>query len=129
MIVRTVEDLKTHGSYREKPGVWSSARYLLRRDGMGLTLTEATVAAGSSQTMQYKNHVEANLIIEGEGDVTDLATGRVHRLKPGTMYALDRHDRHRIDATTDMRLVCVFSPALVGPETHDEDGSYPMLED
>ena len=129
MIVRTVEDLKTHGSYREKPGVWSSARYLLRRDGMGLTLTETTVAAGSSQTMQYKNHVEANLIIEGEGDVTDLATGRVHRLKPGTMYALDRHDRHRIDATTDMRLVCVFSPALVGPETHDEDGSYPMLED
>ena len=44
MIVRTVEDLKTHGSYREKPGVWSSARYLLRRDGMGLTLTETTVA-------------------------------------------------------------------------------------
>ena len=129
MIVRTVEDLKTHGSYREKPGVWSSARYLLRRDGMGFTLTETTVAAGSSQTMQYKNHVEANLIIEGEGDVTDLATGRVHRLKPGTMYALDRHDRHRIDATTDMRLVCVFSPALAGPETHDEDGSYPMLED
>ena len=129
MIVRTVEDLKTHGSYREKPGVWSSARYLLRRDGMGFTLTETTVAAGSSQTMQYKNHVEANLIIEGEGDVTDLATGRVHRLKPGTMYALDQHDRHRIDAITDMRLVCVFSPALVGPETHDEDGSYPMLED
>ena len=129
MIVRTVEDLKTHGSYREKPGVWSSARYLLRRDGMGFTLTETTVAAGSSQTMQYKNHVEANLVIEGEGDVTDLATGRVHRLKRGTMYALDRHDRHRIDATTDMRLVCVFSPALAGPETHDEDGSYPMLED
>ena len=129
MIVRTVEDLKTHGSYREKPGVWSSARYLLRRDGMGFTLTETTVAAGSSQTMEYKNHVEANLVIEGEGDVTDLATGRVHRLKRGTMYALDRHDRHRIDATTDMRLVCVFSPALAGPETHDEDGSYPMLED
>ena len=129
MIVRTVEDLKTHGSYREKPGVWSSARYLLRRDGMGFTLTQTTVAAGSSQTMQYKNHVEANLIIEGEGDLTDLATGRVHRLMPGTMYALDRHDRHRIEASTDMRIVCVFSPALVGPETHDEDGSYPILED
>ena len=129
MIVRTVEDLKTHGSYREKPGVWSSARYLLHRDGMGFTLTETTVAAGSSQTMEYKNHVEANLVIEGEGDITDLATGRVHRLKRGTMYALDRHDRHRIDAISDMRLVCVFSPALVGPETHDEDGSYPRRED
>ena len=128
MIVRNVEDLKTLGSYREKPGVWSSARYLLRRDGMGFTLTRTTVAAGASQTMQYKNHVEANLIIEGEGDLTDLATGTVFRLTPGTMYALDRHDRHRIDATTDMRIVCVFSPALAGPETHDEDGSYPLLD-
>ena len=129
MIVRTVEDLKTQGSYREKPGVWSSARYLLRRDRMGFTLTHTTIAAGSSQTMQYKNHVEGNLVIEGEGDLTDLDTGTVHRLRPGTMYALDRHDRHRIDASTDMRLVCVFAPALVGPETHDEDGSYPILED
>ena len=128
MIVRNVQDLKTQGSYREKPGVWSSARYLLRRDGMGFTLTSTTIAAGSSQTMQYKNHVEANLIIEGEGHLTDLATGAVHRLAPGTMYALDRHDRHRIDADTDMRLVCVFSPALAGPETHDGDGSYPILE-
>ena len=129
MIVRTIEDLKTLGSYRENPGVWSSARYLLRRDAMGFTLTQTTVAAGASQTMQYKNHVEANLIIEGEGDLTDLATGTVYRLMPGTMYALDQHDRHRIDATTDMRIVCVFSPALAGPETHDEDGSYPLLED
>ena len=129
MIVRTVEDLKIQGSYREKPGVWSSARYLLRRDGMGFTLTQTTVAAGSSQTMQYKNHVEANLVIEGEGVLTDLATGTAHRLRPGTMYAHDRHDPHRIDAGTDMRIVCVFSPALVGPETHDEDGSYPILED
>ena len=129
MIVRTVEDLKTQGSYREQPGVWSSARYLLRRDGMGFTLTQTTVAAGSSQTMQYRNHVEGNLVIEGEGDLTDLDTGTVHRLQPGTMYALDQHDRHRIDARTDMRLVCVFSPALVGPEIHDADGSYPILED
>ena len=129
MIVRTVEDLKTQGSHREKPGVWSSARYLLRRDGMGFTVTHTTIAAGSSQTMQYKNHVEANLVIEGEGELTDLATGAVHRLTPGTMYALDRHDRHRIDARTGMRIVCVFAPALVGPETHDEDGSYPILED
>ena len=129
MIVRTVEDLKAQGSYREKPGVWSSARYLLRRDGMGFTLTRTTISAGSSQTMQYRNHLEANLIIEGEGNLVDLDTGTVHRLRPGTMYALDRHDRHRIDASTDMRLVCVFTPALVGPETHDEEGSYPILKE
>ena len=129
MIVRTIEDLKAAGSYRENPGQWSSARYLLRRDGMGFTLTQTTVAAGTSQIMEYRNHVEANLIIEGEGDLTDVATGTVHRLQPGTMYAVDQHDRHRIDARTALRIVCVFSPALVGSETHDEDGSYPLLED
>ncbi|MCY3875690.1 MAG: ectoine synthase [Rhodobacteraceae bacterium] len=128
MIVRTVEDLKILGSFRENPGIWSSARYLLSRDNMGFTLTETRISAGSSQTMQYKNHVEANLVIEGRGLLTEIETGAAHKLEPGTMYALDRHDRHRIDARTDMRVVCVFLPALVGPETHDEDGSYPALE-
>ena len=65
MIIRTVEDLKDFGFFRESPGVWSGARYLLRDDNMGFTLTETRVSAGSSQTMQYKNHVEANLVIEG----------------------------------------------------------------
>ncbi len=128
MIVRTVEDLKVLGTFRENPGVWSSARYLLSGDNMGFTLTETRVAAGSSEIMQYKNHVEANLIIEGNGLLTEIATGAVHELEPGTMYALDQHERHRIDARTDMRIVCVFLPALVGPEMHDEDGSYPVLD-
>lgn len=43
------------------------------------------------------------------------------------MYTLDQHDRHELHANTDMRIVCVFTPALVGRETHDEDGSYPIL--
>lgn len=128
MIVRTLDDLKNRGNYREKPGVWSSARYLLRDDGLGFTITQTTVAAGSSQTMEYRNHLEANLVIDGEGELTDEGTGEVHRLTPGTLYALDKHDRHTLVAKTAMRVVCVFSPALVGPETHDENGSYPLLE-
>lgn len=127
MIVRTVEDLKAGGQYREKPGEWSSARYLLRDDGVGFTLTQTTIAGGASQMMEYKHHIEANLIIEGEGELTDITTGETYQLKPGSMYALDKHDRHRLDAKTDMRVVCVFSPALVGPETHDDSGSYPLL--
>ncbi len=128
MIVRNLDDLKAKGNYREKPGVWSSARYLLRDDGLGFTLTHTTAKAGSDQIMEYKNHLEANLIIEGEAELTDLATSKVYQLGPGSMYALDKNDRHRIKAKTDMKIVCVFSPALVGPETHDEDGSYPILE-
>ena len=125
MIVRTIADLKARGAYGEKPGVWSSARYLLKDDSVGFTLTQTTVAAGHSQEMEYKNHIEANLIIEGEGELTDVRTGDKFNLAPGSMYCLDKHDRHVIRAITDMRIVCVFTPALVGDETHDADGSYP----
>jgi L-ectoine synthase len=127
MIVRTLDDLKAQGRYREKPGAWSSARYLLRDDGVGFTLTQTTVAAGTRQIMEYKNHIEANLIMEGEAIVTDCTSGESFRLAPGSMYTLDRHDRHELQALSDLRIVCVFSPALVGQETHDEDGSYPIL--
>lgn len=129
MIVRSLQQLKDSGRYAEKEGVWTSARYLLREDGVGFTVTQTTVAAGRSQTMQYKNHIEANLVIDGRGTVTDLDTGETYDLEPGSMYTLNKHDRHRLDAKSDMRLVCVFTPALVGGETHDEDGSYPILEE
>jgi L-ectoine synthase len=127
MIVRSLENLKAQGRYQEQPGVFTSSRYLLRDDDVGFTMTQTTVAAGSAQLMEYKNHIEANLVIEGEGVVVDVATGEEHVLQPGTMYTLDKHDRHELRAETDMRLVCVFSPALVGKEKHDEDGSYPLL--
>ena len=127
MIVRSLDDLKAQGRYREKPGVWSSARYLLRDDAVGFTVTQTTVAAGSRQVMEYKNHIEANLIVEGEGTVTDCAANKVYPLSPGVMYTLDKHDRHELHAVTDLRIVCIFTPALVGEETHDADGSYPLL--
>ncbi|MGD8918499.1 MAG: ectoine synthase [Nitrosopumilaceae archaeon] len=43
------------------------------------------------------------------------------------MYALDKNDKHTLRAFTKMRMICVFNPALVGPETHDENGVYPLL--
>ena len=127
MIVRDLDELKTRGAYAERPGVWTSARYLLREDGVGFTVTQTTVAAGQSQEMAYKYHVEANLVIEGEGTLTDLDNGEVYTLSAGSMYCLVQHERHRLDAKTDLRIVCVFTPALVGRETHDENGSYPIL--
>lgn len=128
MIIRGLEALKELGQYAEKPGAWTSSRYLLARDACGFTLTQTTLAAGARSEMEYKNHIEANLIIEGRARVTEVATGAVHELGPGDMYALDKHDRHVLEALTDMRIVCVFTPALVGPETHDAEGSYPLLE-
>ena len=126
MIIRNTKSLVANGNLKEKSGVWSSARYLLHGDGLGFTLTQTSVSAGSVQVMEYKNHLEANLIIEDEGELTDITTGQTHQLGSGSMYALDKHERHQLKAITDLKIVCVFTPALFGTETHDEDGSYPL---
>ena len=104
--------------------VWASRRFLLAEDGVGFTLTETTVEAGADQVLWYKHHLEANYVIDGEGEVENLASGEVYALAPGSIYVLDRHERHRLRAFTRMRLVCVFTPALTGAETHDADGVY-----
>jgi L-ectoine synthase len=123
MIVRSLEDIiDTPRDVRGE--AWASRRFLLAEDGVGFTVTETTVAAGSEQVLWYKHHVEANYVIEGEGEVENMATGEVYPLAPGSIYVLDQHERHRLKAFSSLRLVCVFTPALTGRETHDADGAY-----
>ncbi len=127
MIVRTLDEIR--GTDRDVSGAgWRSRRILLAGDGMEHSLHWTELAAGSELALWYKNHLEANLCIAGEGEVTDVATGATFPIRPGTLYALDQHDRHVLRATTDLTLVCVFTPALTGRETHDADGSYERVE-
>lgn len=97
-----------------------SRRFLTVRDGMGYTLTDTIVTAGTRSALQYKNHFEACYCITGTGMVID-TDGNEYPLEPGTMYALDKNDPHYLIASPfeDMRLICVFSPALAGDESHD----------
>ena len=125
MIVRKPADVKTSGGFSEKTGCWSSARYLLKSDNVGFTITMTEVCAGQVLTLEYKHHIEANLIIDGSAVLTDLKDDSRFELGAGDMYALDQHDRHKLQAITNLKLVCVFTPALTGKETHDKDGSYP----
>ena len=83
---------------------------------------------GTTTQMCYGNHLEAVYCVEGRGQLLDLTTGLVHPIRPGTVYALDGHERHTLHAISELRLVCVFKPPLVGPEVHDERGSYPLLD-
>ena len=123
MIVRTKEDLKgTKGEVRTEN--WSSCRFLHEEDGMGVTLTDAILEPGLDQIFWYKNHLECVYCLEGEGTLEDLATGSSYLIKPGALYALDKHDRHRLKVKSRMRVVCTFVPPLVGGEVHDADGSY-----
>jgi L-ectoine synthase len=125
MIVRTIADVLGTSADVSGPG-WNSRRLLLASDGMGYSLNDTIIKAGGHMTLEYKNHLEACYCVSGRGDIEDLATGAVHLIAPGTVYALDRHDRHtlRASADEDMRLICVFYPALRGTETHGPDGSY-----
>jgi L-ectoine synthase len=127
MIVRTLNDIA--GTKREKLGEgYSSHRLLLKEDGMGFALTETRSAAGLDMIVEYKNHLEAVYCLEGEGTVEDLTTGVVHAVTPGTLYALNNHERHRLKITKDMRVICVFNPPVTGQEVFDENGSWPLLE-
>ncbi len=99
-------------------GNGQSRRFLIESDGMGYTLTDTIINAGSESLLQYNNHLEACYCIEGTGEVETLG-GKVFPITVGTMYALDKHDKHYLRATTTMRLVCIFSPALKGNESHN----------
>jgi L-ectoine synthase len=128
MIIRSLDEVV--GTDRDVAGFgWESRRLLLRRDGMGFSLHDTTVAAEADLELEYQHHLEACYCLDGEAELTDLATGESHPIRAGTMYALDAHDRHRLQVRRELHLVCVFNPALSGAETHDETGSFPPPED
>jgi L-ectoine synthase len=130
MIVRRLEDvLGTDRDFHAASGNWVSRRLLLRNEGMGFSLHDTTLFAGTETHMWYKNHLEAVYCVGGEGELEDLETGEVHHIANGTMYALNGHERHVLRARTDLRMVCVFNPPLTGNEDHGPDGAYPLLED
>lgn len=128
MIVRTVGDIA--GTEREVAAQnWVSRRLLLRQDGMGFSLHETILFAGTQTAIHYKHHLEAVFCVTGEGEIEMIPSGIIHRIRPGVMYALDQHDRHLLRAQTEMRMLCVFNPPLTGREVHDEAGVYSLLQE
>jgi L-ectoine synthase len=129
MIVRTLDDIIGTDRDVSGPG-WLSRRLILRDDGMGCSVHDTTVKEGAEIRLHYKHHLETNYCVGGEGEVVELATGRIFPIRPGTVYALDKNDPHIVRATRgDLKLVCVFTPPLTGTETHRPDGSYAPAED
>ena len=126
MIVRTIDEI-TDTDADIKTENWRSKRIILAREGAGFSVHETTLYAGTESEFCYQNHIEAVFIVEGEGEIEDLATGEVHQLAPGSLYLLNDHDRHRLRPRTDIRTVCVFNPPVTGREVHDENGVYPLI--
>lgn len=127
MFVKTLNDVLNTEAH-VTGDAFESRRVLLAADGLGYSFHDTLIKAGTTQHLHYKNHIEANYCIEGRGEVECVATGQVWPLSPGSMYVLDEHDAHIVRAETDMRLICIFTPALSGQEKHDADGSYAAPE-
>ena len=128
MIVRTL-DVADEGERRVVSNGWESTRLLLKNDGMGFSFHITTIYAGADLGMHYQNHLESVYCISGEGEIEDLAEGKIYPVVPGTIYALDKHDRHILRAITEMKMACVFNPPLNGKEIHNEQGAYELQAD
>jgi len=127
MLVRTLDEI-TDGPNDVRGDGWRARRHFVRADGLGFSLSETTVEPDREMSLWYKHHQEACYVIEGAAEITEKNTGTVRRIGPGDAYA-PGHDRHAIRVLERLRLVCVFSPALTGQETHDADGSYELPAD
>jgi quercetin dioxygenase-like cupin family protein len=125
VFVRTREGLQAAGMIKLLVnGTTRSARYLTAADGMGFSYNDNRVDKGADASLWYKNHWEANYIVSGRGDVTDLTSGERWMLEAGALYVVGPNDRHRFRVTEDEHHVSVFCPPLKGDERHDKDGTY-----
>jgi len=126
LIVRTFDEIT--GTDRDvQTEHWRSKRIVLARDGVGFSLHETVLDAGSVNDFWYANHIEAVWVIEGEGELYVKDNDVTYQLGPGSVYVLDGHEHHQLRPRTRMRTACVFNPPVTGREVHDENGVYPLI--
>ncbi|NLJ91741.1 MAG: ectoine synthase [Aeromonadales bacterium] len=130
MIVRTLAECEqSERRVKSETGTWESTRMLLKDDNMGFSFHITTIYANTETHIHYQNHLESVYCMSGDGEIEDLADGKIYPIKPGTLYILDKHDNHLLrGGSEDMKLACVFNPPLTGKEVHDADGVYALDE-
>ena len=127
MIVRTLQQAeKTDRRVEDPNGNWDSVRLLLKDDNMGFSFHITTIYAGADFQMHYQNHLESVYCMSGEGEVETLGDGKKYSITPGTIYILDKHDKHVLRAFKEMKMACVFNPPVTGSEVHNADGAYEL---
>ena len=126
MFIRTDAELERLGRIRFPMAndMFRSARFLTAADRMGYSYNENRVRQGIDAAIWLKHHWEANYIIAGKGEVTDLTDGRTWPLSAGVLYVVGPNDRHRLQVSEDMHYVSIFSPPLKGDERFDAEGGY-----
>lgn len=127
MIVRTMEQAAKDGRKIVSPdGNWDSTRLLLKDDNMGFSFHVTTIYKGADFGMHYQNHLESVYCMSGRGEIENLEDGKVYPIEAGTVYVLDKHDKHILRAFEEMKMACVFNPPLNGKEVHNKEGAYEL---
>jgi L-ectoine synthase len=123
MFVKRADEMRRAGKEMVTAnGQARTIRMLTKADGVGFGLSDVRLAAGAEAVLWHKHHWQANHVISGTGEVNDLTTGQTWELGPSIAYSAGPKDRHRVRAHTEIHLLSVFCPPLVGDELHDEDG-------
>lgn len=125
MIVRRLQDAETNGRKIKSDG-WDSSRLLLRNDNMGFSFHITTIYRDAKLHLHYQHHLESVYCISGRGEVETVEDGKVYPIEPGTIYILDRNDKHILRAFEEMKMACVFNPPLHGKEVHNAEGAYEL---
>lgn len=127
MIVRQLNEANNSTRRVVSPdGNWESTRLLLKEDNMGFSFHITTIYKGADFRMHYQNHLESVYCMSGTGEVVNLEDNTVHPIEAGTLYILDKHDKHILRAHTEMKMACVFNPPLNGNEVHNKEGAYEL---
>lgn len=129
MIVRNLEEAEKSGRRVDSQG-WHSVRLLLKNDQMGFSFHITTIHEGAELHLHYQNHLESVYCMSGEGEVElvddGVEDGKVYPVTAGTIYILDKNDKHILRARTEMKMACVFNPPLHGKEVHNAEGAYEL---
>lgn len=130
MIVRNLSDEELSERRIISPdGNWESTRLLLKKDKIGFSFHITTIYKDADFYMHYQNHLEAVYCISGRGEVQTIVDKKIYPVNSGTFYCLNKNDKHILRAFTEMKMACVFNPALTGKETHNKEGSYDLNDD
>lgn len=125
MIVRHFSEAETTDRRIVSEG-WESTRLLLAGDEVGFSFNITTIYRDAELHLHYQNHFEAVYCIAGKGSVETVADGKKYDITPGTLYVLDKNDKHILRAESEMQMACVFNPPLHGREVHNAEGAYEL---
>jgi L-ectoine synthase len=98
---------------------WRSRRLITADDELHYSFHFTEIDEGARLEFAYTNHRETVYCVEGLGNVTEVITGKVVELVPGSLYSVGTGEPHIFTANTAMQLICVFDPPLHGTEEAD----------